>query len=250
MDLLRSFFRLGILFLSRNLIIYSYSRRIYFIMNKKYVVFGLAAALAIIGVVYFGTGANQQASVAALGTIATPIGPITTNPNDPGWTKLCKDRKPHLQVLSPNGGETYQAGQQITVKWRSCNVPSMHNLIIETFNFFSNSSNVKFAFTRYSLTPKSKHFLMSASSPRFENTITLIFLSLHFLGFFARISNPDSFGNINPKSSRSGGVARAFSTPSSPVAAISIAKPSACNFVTANDRKKSSSSTINIRYAI
>ena len=28
---------------------------------------------------------------------------------------------PSITVLSPNGGEVYQAGQQITVKWKSCN---------------------------------------------------------------------------------------------------------------------------------
>lgn len=35
-------------------------------MNKKYALFGAAAAIAIAGVIYFGTGANQQASVANL----------------------------------------------------------------------------------------------------------------------------------------------------------------------------------------
>ncbi len=37
------------------------------------------------------------------------------------WRILCRDGKPHIQVLSPNGGEVYQAGQQVEVKWRSCN---------------------------------------------------------------------------------------------------------------------------------
>ncbi len=31
---------------------------------------------------------------------------------------------PSIIVLSPNGGEVYQAGQQITVKWKSCNISS------------------------------------------------------------------------------------------------------------------------------
>lgn len=98
-------------------------------MNKKYLVFGLAAVIAIAGVVYFKTGANQQASVLALNsksvsnttdTALTGAGPITNNPNDPSWIKLCRDGKPHIQVLSPNGREVYQAGQQISVTWRSC----------------------------------------------------------------------------------------------------------------------------------
>jgi len=31
---------------------------------------------------------------------------------------------PYIKVLSPNGGEVYQAGQQIEVKWESCNTTS------------------------------------------------------------------------------------------------------------------------------
>lgn len=46
---------------------------------------------------------------------------IVVNPVDP-WTALCADGQPHIQVLSPNGGETYTAGQQVTVKWKSCNI--------------------------------------------------------------------------------------------------------------------------------
>ncbi|MEN9338395.1 MAG: hypothetical protein RI945_120 [Candidatus Parcubacteria bacterium] len=33
-----------------------------------------------------------------------------------------------IRVLSPNGGEVYQAGQQITVKWKTCNVPTDANI--------------------------------------------------------------------------------------------------------------------------
>lgn len=40
------------------------------------------------------------------------------------WTTLCSDGKPHIQVLTPNGGETYTAGQQMEVKWKSCGIPS------------------------------------------------------------------------------------------------------------------------------
>ncbi len=31
---------------------------------------------------------------------------------------------PSVTVLTPNGGEVYQAGQQIEVKWKSCNIPN------------------------------------------------------------------------------------------------------------------------------
>lgn len=54
------------------------------------------------------------------GTLAGKSVNIVVNPADP-WTTMCADGQPHIQVLSPNGGETYTAGQQVTVKWRSCN---------------------------------------------------------------------------------------------------------------------------------
>jgi len=101
-------------------------------INKKYAVFGVAAVIAVAGVIYFGTSANQQASVANVadklsGTsvpVNDPTKPPVPNPliTEFQWRKLCRDRQPHIQVLSPNGGEVYQAGQQVTVKWRSCNI--------------------------------------------------------------------------------------------------------------------------------
>lgn len=97
-------------------------------MKRKglYVIFAVAALVAINGFIYFGLPIDQQASVGELipKRLSTKtdleIKPITTSPSDEGWTKLCKDKKPHIQVLSPNGGEIYQGGQQIDVKWRSC----------------------------------------------------------------------------------------------------------------------------------
>jgi hypothetical protein len=39
-------------------------------------------------------------------------------------TDICPaNRIPSVTVLSPNGGEIYKAGQQVTVKWTSCNMP-------------------------------------------------------------------------------------------------------------------------------
>lgn len=40
------------------------------------------------------------------------------------WTATCSDTKPHVQVISPNGGEIYATGQQIDIKWKTCNIPS------------------------------------------------------------------------------------------------------------------------------
>jgi len=42
--------------------------------------------------------------------------------------------EPSITVLSPNGGETYTAGQQITVKWKSCNIPANDKLDITLKN--------------------------------------------------------------------------------------------------------------------
>jgi hypothetical protein len=99
-------------------------------INKKYAVFGVAAVIAVAGVIYFGTSANQQASVANVADkLSGPIIPIDepTTPSTPvvtefQWRKLCRDGKPHIRVTSPNGGEVYQDGQQVTVKWKSCNL--------------------------------------------------------------------------------------------------------------------------------
>ncbi len=33
-----------------------------------------------------------------------------------------------IQVLSPNGGEVYQDGQQITIKWKTCNIPTTEQI--------------------------------------------------------------------------------------------------------------------------
>ncbi|HUC88782.1 MAG TPA: Ser-Thr-rich GPI-anchored membrane family protein [Candidatus Paceibacterota bacterium] len=41
-----------------------------------------------------------------------------------------KASTPSITVLSPNGGETYVAGQQITVKWKSTNIPANTQLTI------------------------------------------------------------------------------------------------------------------------
>jgi hypothetical protein len=37
-----------------------------------------------------------------------------------------------IKVLSPNGGETYVAGQQITVKWKSSNIPASAVILIDS----------------------------------------------------------------------------------------------------------------------
>ena len=43
-----------------------------------------------------------------------PVGKNACTPNMAPWIK----------VLSPNGGEIFTAGQQTTIKWTSCNIPT------------------------------------------------------------------------------------------------------------------------------
>lgn len=76
--------------------------------NKQlYAIIGVAAVVVIVGVVHFGFGRGQQASIGAI-----------TNP------KCTSAMTPRIVVTSPNGGEVYQDGQSITIKWTSCNLPT------------------------------------------------------------------------------------------------------------------------------
>lgn len=44
---------------------------------------------------------------------------------------LCSGNQQKIIVGKPNGGEVYQAGQQIQVRWRTCNIPSNQNVRID-----------------------------------------------------------------------------------------------------------------------
>ena len=41
---------------------------------------------------------------------------------------------PWVKVSSPNGGETFAVGQNVTVKWTSCNVPASNNVFLTVLN--------------------------------------------------------------------------------------------------------------------
>jgi hypothetical protein len=55
-----------------------------------------------------GMGGEEQGSVVSF----TTMGSVTA----------CSVTTPSITVVSPSGGETYTAGQQITVSWTSCNI--------------------------------------------------------------------------------------------------------------------------------
>lgn len=44
--------------------------------------------------------------------------------------QVSTDTKPSVTVIYPNGGEVYQAGQQITVKWKTSGIPDGMNALI------------------------------------------------------------------------------------------------------------------------
>lgn len=58
-------------------------------MNTKYAIFALAALVAIGGIIYFGTGANQQASIANL----------TRNTSSEDYTSLSKAYKGNVASI-------------------------------------------------------------------------------------------------------------------------------------------------------
>ncbi len=46
---------------------------------------------------------------------------------------------PSVKIISPNGGETYQAGGNIQLKWRTCNIPQ--NAIFSLMTLVNTSNN-------------------------------------------------------------------------------------------------------------
>jgi hypothetical protein len=51
-------------------------------------------------------------------------------PGNKGLPCLVGSTIPQIKVMSPNGGETFTAGQQITVTWSTCNIPSNAQIAI------------------------------------------------------------------------------------------------------------------------
>jgi len=61
---------------------------------------------------------------------------ISTKMDEPK-TGCLSTTAPWVKVLSPNGGETYTAGQQVTVNWESCNVNQLVGVTLVKTEIFS-----------------------------------------------------------------------------------------------------------------
>lgn len=59
-----------------------------------------------------------------------------------GYVDECNYIKgPFIKIISPNGGERYQVGQQINVTWKNCNLPSNYNKVDILFEAYNDSGN-------------------------------------------------------------------------------------------------------------
>lgn len=87
------------------------------------------------------TGAMDKLTVQELKDFQTDNGLEATGTTGPKTRALlselsrhlgpCAGGQPAIRVRRPNGGEVYQAGQQVTVRWRTCNYPlSTVNIIL------------------------------------------------------------------------------------------------------------------------
>ncbi|MFH1608699.1 MAG: peptidoglycan-binding protein [Patescibacteria group bacterium] len=93
----------------------------------------IVVILAIGGVVYYiskqkiSNSKSQLSAIVSKAVIPTPT-PVATKPTacDPTGTA-----QPWIKVTSPNGGETYTAGQQVTVTWTSCNILNTESVRID-----------------------------------------------------------------------------------------------------------------------
>ncbi len=117
-------------------------------LNKGFapiaIVLIIIAVLAVGGVAYFAGKSsnplpqnvvpdNYQSSGNQNNAVTLPVQNASVNTNA---TTACNSNSPTtIKVLSPNGGEVYQAGQQVTVKWESCNVtPNSIGIILIKHN--------------------------------------------------------------------------------------------------------------------
>ncbi len=92
-------------------------------------IFGIIALVVIIGagILVFGKHSNANLGASVYGIPAGTITPRTICIRSGQFMS-----PPSVTVTSPNGGEVYAAGQQITVTWTSCNLPSTTTIALNT----------------------------------------------------------------------------------------------------------------------
>lgn len=110
-------------------------------MNKNKGIIGVGLIIAIVlGIVVVGGGAyyfgvKKNIKIVENNSHEVPAGPYGTEADyvapTPITTACTSTSVPSIKVLSPNGGETYTAGQKITVKWSSCNIEANQNVSID-----------------------------------------------------------------------------------------------------------------------
>jgi hypothetical protein len=105
----------------------------------KYIFGTLILAVVVFAVVLTaqGKGFNQGASFYKISDMKKAGGtaPLNVTPANVNLANVipcpATGGTPIVQVISPNGGETFTAGQQITVKWGTCNIPTTHRMRID-----------------------------------------------------------------------------------------------------------------------
>jgi hypothetical protein len=182
-------------------------------MNKgtpviKYVLGLVILAAVIVAIVFIIKGKNveQDASIykvtdlkgASASPSATTPSSLTTSaravpPVSVGCTPTMGPNgipvapTPSIRVISPNGGETYQAGQQITVKWTSCNIPGSQMIRLNLLNVTGNTA------AGWVDTPNDGSEVLFVHSPVFINANVPIFPGMPFGNHYkvrASMTNP------------------------------------------------------------
>ena len=87
---------------------------------------GCTATTAFSGVTGEKCATGNVLGGSTAGSDQVPLPPVYNNDPYPlppvPYSDCSKASAPSITVLSPNGGEVYQAGQQIKVQWSTCNV--------------------------------------------------------------------------------------------------------------------------------
>lgn len=96
------------------------------------------------------------------GTTISKWNPGLTPTISPISIPCTKTGPPAVKIISPNGGETFSVGQQVTVKWTSCNLSSTTNMNIMILN----------ASTPQTKTSVFDSFVLPAKSAQNTGTVT------------------------------------------------------------------------------